>query len=180
MMMDPYAWDKCMDHVSYLKQSKRKWTIRYVELQGDNINYTAEQLSVIAKHRARRANIFWFWKNNKHYLSKVKVVDDKGKTHKFSDNEILLRKLNAFSGWSCNVGVDWVHIARSGEISGTCGQLLYGLEKNYNFYSDTFKTDFAPNIVPAICNKVACLCNIETVMKKQKINTKKIIPIYEH
>lgn len=179
MMMDPYAWDKCMRCVEYLKQSRYRWTIRYVELIGETINYTPDQINIINKHRARRANPFWFFKNNKHYISNVKIKDTLGKTYKFKDNEVVLKKLNYFTGWSCSVGVNWVHIANNGTISGTCNQLLYGEQKYYNLYSASFEQDFNPKIVNSVCSQIGCWCNIETVMPKHKLElTKKIIPIY--
>jgi len=180
MMMDPRpdAWQKCIDYVEYLKGSKYKWTIRYVELVGHDIVYTPEQIAVMETHKARSVNLFWFLKNNKHYISKPKVVDDKGKTHKFKDNEVLLRKLNNFYGWDCSVGVDWVVIPRNGNITGTCGQLLYGQDAYYNFYSENFAEEFQPQIQYAKCNQLECVCGIETIMPKFKSNNKKVIPIH--
>jgi MoaA/NifB/PqqE/SkfB family radical SAM enzyme len=178
MMMDPMAWDRCIEIVDYLKKSRRSWTIRYVELIGDNITYTEEQKTVLKKFKARRANIFWFFKNNKHYRSKVKVIDDRGKSHNFHDNEILLKKINQFNGWKCSVGVDWVHISRQGEISGTCGQIPFGELSYFNFYSENFESEFKPVLQYSTCANVACWCGIETNMKKYKIDNKKVIPIY--
>jgi sulfatase maturation enzyme AslB (radical SAM superfamily) len=180
MMMDPLAWDTCMNGIEYLKQSKYSWTIRYVEIIGDNIQYTSEQVEIINRHRARKANIFWFLKNNKHYISKVKVKDDREKIYKFKDNEIVLKKLNHFTGWSCSVGVNWVHISNNGTISGTCGQLLYGEDQHYNLYSDSFEQDFTPKLINSVCDQIACWCTIETVMPKYKLTSTKVIPIYEH
>jgi MoaA/NifB/PqqE/SkfB family radical SAM enzyme len=178
MMMDPTNWDKCYNIVEELKQSKRRWTIKYVELIGNDITYTEEQQLILKKFRARSVNLFWFFKNNKHYRSKVKVIDDNGKKHKFGDNEILLRKLNQFYGWECSVGVDWVHIHRSGNISGTCGQVLFGNDVNYDFYSADFENEFKPTISFTKCTQLACWCGIETTMKKFKVDNAKVIPIY--
>jgi hypothetical protein len=133
----------------------------------------------MSRHKARSVNVFFFLKNNKHYISRVKVVDDQGKTHKLKDNEVLLKKLNNFYDWNCGLGVDWVSISRTGRISGTCGQLLYGEDKHYNFYSDNFLEEFQPNIQYAKCTQTACTCGIETIMPKFKDpDSKKIIPIY--
>jgi MoaA/NifB/PqqE/SkfB family radical SAM enzyme len=166
VMMDPNSWDKCIEGVEFLKKSKRTWTIRYVELIGDNFIYTPEQTIIIKKHRARRCNLFWFFKNNKHYHSKVIVRDSDNKKHKFQDNEILIKKLNHFKGWKCSVGVDWIHIQNDGKISGTCNQLLFGEKFYYNLYSENFEKEFNPTLVYATCDKVSCLCNIETIMPK--------------
>jgi len=179
MMMDPFSWNKCINYVEYLKKSKRRWTIKYVEIIDEKVNYNKEQREILKKFRARSCNIFWFWKNNKHYISKTTVIDSSGKKHRFKDNEILLKKLNNFYGWKCSVGVNWIHITNNGTITGTCGELLFDLTENYNLYSPTFIKDFNPKIVDTNCNKTQCLCNIETIMPKyQKTENKKIIPIY--
>lgn len=169
MMMDPNAWDKCINLVEYLKKSNKQWTIRYVELIDDTINYTEEQKKILAMHRARRVNIFWFWKNNKYYRSKVVAIDNSGKKHKLQDNEILLKKLNNFYDWECSLGVNWVNISNNGTISGTCGQILYNENNNYNLYDVDFQNKFQPTIKPVICSKKQCVCSIETVMPKRKL-----------
>jgi organic radical activating enzyme len=179
VMMDPRAWDKCLDLVEYLKGSKRKWTIRYVELIDSDIDYTEDQKKIIAKHRARRVNLFFFWKNNKYYRSSVTAIDSDYKKHKLEDNEILLKRLNNFYGWECSVGVHWVNVAMTGEIAGTCNQVLYGNDFSYNLYDKNFVSDFNPTIIPAICSKTSCVCSVETVMPKRKLdNSKKVIPIH--
>jgi organic radical activating enzyme len=181
MMMDTFAWDKCMDYVEFLKKSRRRWTIKYVEIIDPKIIYNEEQKAVLKKFRARRCNIFWFWRNNKHYVSKTRVVDFLGKTHRFKDNEVLLKKMNRFHGWRCSVGVNWIHITNAGMISGTCGELLFGEDKNYNIYSPNFEKEFNPQLVYATCSKHECLCDIETIMPKYQdtfLHNKKVIPIY--
>lgn len=177
VMMDPKAWDICMDMVDYLKLSRNKWTIRYVELIGDEINYTDQQVSVIKQHRARKVNLLWFLLHNKYYRSKVKVTDTLGKVHNFQDNEILVKRLNNFYGWQCSLGIDRINVTPDGYLGGTCGQSLYGLPK-FNIYQRGFVEKFTPEITPVICSKVECVCNIETVIPKQVVSNKKVIPIY--
>lgn len=178
VMMDPFAWDKCINIVEYLKKSRRQWTIRYVDIIDPTVKYTDEQQKILLKHRARRVNLWFFWKNNKYYRSKVTVTDDKGKKYKFQDNEIILKKLNNFYGWECTAGVNWVDVSMKGVISATCHQQLYGEQSFYNLYDLDFVKKFNPKIQPVICTKTSCVCGIESVMPKKRINNKKIIPIY--
>jgi hypothetical protein len=180
-MMDPGAWDECMNLVEYLKKSEKRWTIRYVEVQGESFKYTEDQKRVLSKHRARGPNLFWFFRNNKYYRSKVTVFDENNKKHNFKDNEIILKKLNHYKGWNCSVGVDWVHVGMNGTINGTCGQILYGEKENYNLRDKDFPLKFFPIIRSAVCDQHICWCSIETVMPKYiDKNNKKIIPIYEN
>ncbi len=173
VMMDPNAWDTCMEIVDYLKRSRKKWTIRYAELIGSFIKYTDEQKKVLANHRARRVNLWFFWKNNKYHRSIVTALDELGKKYRLKDNELLLKRLNNFNGWECTVGVNWINVSMNGDISGTCGQTLYGNKHNYNLYDVDFTDVFKPNIQPSLCTKAECTCVIETIMPKRKV-----IPIY--
>jgi len=178
VMMDPNVWDKCIDMVEYLKKSRKQWTIRYVEIIDPTINYTMDQKKILSQHRARRVNLWFFWRNNKYYRSKVTAIDNNGKKHKLEDNEILLKKINNFKGWECTVGVHWLNISMSGQIAGTCGQKLYGESNYYNLYDAEFEKKFQPTIKSAICEQISCVCSVETVMPKHKITSKKVIPIY--
>ena len=173
VMMDPNAWDRCLDMVNYLKRSKKRWTIRYVELLGHDIIYTTDQIKLLNKHRARGPNVFWFWKNNKLSLSKVVAIVDDGSKTRMKDNGLLLNRLNNFYGWECSLGVNWIHVAFDGSITGTCGQTLYKQKNIYNLRDENFVKDFNPNIQTTICKQLSCNCMAETNMPK------KIIPIYE-
>jgi hypothetical protein len=170
VMMDPDAWDKCINNVEYLKKSRRRWTIRYVEIVKQDIYYTPEQAKILNEHRARSASLFWFLKNNKYYRSKVVAKDIFGKKHKFPDNGILLNKLNNFKGWNCSVGVNWLHVSFDGRLSCGAGQNLFGENKSYNLYFSDFVETFSPTIQETICEQNECLCTIETVMPKKLVS----------
>jgi MoaA/NifB/PqqE/SkfB family radical SAM enzyme len=180
VMMDPNAWGKCIDAVEYLKLSKNKWTIRYVEIFDHRIIYTTEQKEILKQHRARKVNPWFFFRNNRYYRSKIVAKDTYGKNHRFEDNGILLYRLNNFFGWECTAGVHWINVSKDGTISATCSQLLYGMDDFYNLYDIDFKKKFNPDISPVICTKNQCMCLMETAMPKRKLyNAKKIISIQE-
>lgn len=178
VMMDPNAWDKCIDMVEYLKGSRRRWAIRYVEIVDSTINYTDEQKAIISRHRARRVNPIWFWWHNKYYINRVTVTDTNGKKHRISDNELLLKKKNNFYGWKCTVGLNWLNVSMSGQLGGTCNQTPYGELEKYNLYDPEFSEKFRPKLVPADCSQTVCNCSPEINMPKVKITDKKVIPIY--
>jgi len=166
-MMHPMHWNKCMNLVEYLKSSKHKWTIRYCEILGTE--YTEDQKKILSKHRARGPNIFWFIRNNKYSKSRVKIIDSKFKSYRVADNKILLNKMNNFLGWECSLGVEWLHISTNGNISGTCGQVLFGEDKNFNIRDSDFTSKFNPIISTTICKQKSCNCMYETNMPKRKL-----------
>ena len=168
VLMDPNDWDKCLDIVDTLKNSKHKWTIRYNEVVHNTIQYTDSQRAIIEKQRARKTNLWYYLRTNKSYNSKVKVIDINGKKKSFKDNELLLRRMNNFKNWECNVGVDWIAIKNDGTVSGICGNGLYENSEVYNLNDIDFKKKFNPTIVPTICKQSACWCGFETNMSKRK------------
>lgn len=174
VLMDPYAWDKCTEHVEFYKGSRRKWSIRYLEIiNQDLVQYTEEQKKVLSKLRARRVNLWWFLKNNKSYRSRVKVIDENNKTHRVGDEAILLKRLNNFKGWDCSVGINWVAIKLDGTVSAICGNGLYSNVETYNIFKEDFIEKFHPKITSTICGQDSCWCMFETNMPK-----KKVIPIH--
>lgn len=174
VLMDPMEWNKCMGIIEKLKKSKHKWAIRYLEIIHDLASYTDEQKKVLSKVRARSANLFWFFKNNKSYRSRVKIVDIDGKTRKVGDDAIILNRMNNFKGWDCSVGVNWIAVKTDGTVSAICGNGLYEQGKTYNIFKENFVGEFKPKIESTICQKDACWCLFEANMPK-----KKVIPIYE-
>jgi organic radical activating enzyme len=167
--MDPFAWDKCIEAVEYYKKSEKSWAIRYLELIDKTINYTESQLNIIRKLRARKANLFWFIRNNKSYRSNVKIVDNNNKTHSIKDHEVILNRLNNFKDWECNVGVDWLAVRINGTITGICSNPLYGTQEELNIFDSNFVTKFNPKIKPAICQQQSCWSLFESNMPKKKI-----------
>jgi len=168
VLMDPTRWNDCMQTVDILKSSKHKWTIRYNEIVDDSVKYTDEQTKILKKQRARNTNYWYFFNTNKSYRSNVKVVDSEGKKHSFKDNEIILRRLNIFRDWECDVGVDWIAVKADGTVSGICGNGLYADGKTYNLNDIEFKKKFSPTVVPTLCKQDCCWCGFETNMPKRK------------
>ena len=173
VLMDPRAWDKCLDAVSYYKKSKHRWSIRYVEVIHNTIAYSDEQKKLLGSLRARHPNLWWFFRNNKSYRSKVSVVDLQNRVHKVNDQRVILDRMNNFKGWDCSAGVDWVAIKMDGALSAICSNKLYNSDVKFNLFSEEFIEQFAPTITSTVCTKDSCWCMFEANMPKKIIFLKK-------
>lgn len=180
VLMDPTRWNACLDSVEYYKKSKYSWSIRYKEVLHSSINYTAEQKKLISKSRARRANIFWFLRNNVKHKNDTVVVDTLNKKYKVYDQTILLNRKNNFKGWECTLGTNWVSIDSLGVVGGMCGNKLYKASETYNIFDIDFREKFNPEITNTTCRQSSCWCSFEVVMPKKQITSSnnKVIPIH--
>lgn len=167
VLMDPNHWDKCMNLVEQLKTSDRRWGIDIQEIYHDTIQYTEEQKEILKKHRLRQANPIWFLLNNKHTLLKTSVVTDEGRTVDVKNNEIILKKINNFYGWDCNLGIDSLFIGKDGNLTGACGNNLYDLDFQYNIRDDDFLEKFTPRLRSTTCTKLGCWCQPESNLTKK-------------
>ena len=180
VLMDPFAWDKCIGIVEHLKTSKHRWCIDALEVLHSTIKYTPEQKEYISSSLKRYPNVFWWLKTTKRYKSikKTTVYFDNSKSKNVPTNWLTLNKFNHFFGWECNIGVDTFFINKIGHLTGACGQLLYGQDFYYNIFDKDFSEKFKPKIQPVICSKTDCLCQPEVNTSKHRIvSSKKIIPI---
>jgi organic radical activating enzyme len=166
VLMDPFAWDKCIDIISKLKTSKKRWFILAMEVMHDTINYTDEQKRFISKPNKRFPNPFWLLKKLKNLKRDPKVVFDNGKKKTVNRNWLGLNNHTNFKGWLCNIGVDNLYIDKDGRITGACRTVLF---ENYNLYDPNFVTKFNPVIKPKICDRSFCGCQPEQLLDKIKI-----------
>lgn len=89
---------------------------------------------------------------------------DDGEVTPTTSNEVIIRRLNHFSGWKCSIG-DNIWINQNGQISmGTCGQV--GVLGNILREFDSV----GPKKI--ICKKDFCHCGTDIMIPKQ--NTKLI------
>jgi MoaA/NifB/PqqE/SkfB family radical SAM enzyme len=173
IMMDPFLWDECLESIAYYKASKHKWGIRYIEVLQDKIPYTTDQKNILNTLMGREPNPFWFLRVSNIKSINTYIIDDNGKKHKVHDQQLTIDRLNEFTGWECNLGVDWINVKFDGSISGICGNKLYATSESFNIFDPDFMEKFQPQITKSICQQSACWCTFETNMPK-----KKIIPIY--
>jgi organic radical activating enzyme len=184
VLMDPNHWDKCMDLVERLKKSQRRWGIDAQEIYHSTISYNEEQIEILKKHRLRQANPFWFLINNKHTRLKTSVVTEDGSKINVKNNEIILKKINNFYGWDCNLGIDSLFINKDGYLQGACGNNLYNLDFKYNIRDKDFIGNFKPALRSTICSNLNCLCQPESNLTKKIIHSdltlSKVHPLHRY
>lgn len=173
VLMDPREFKKCKNIVEQLKNSKHDWPIlaKGVHFDGKTI-YNEEEKKYFDSRIKRYPNLIRYLKMIKKggRSKKVWVITDKNKKQKVSnDGWFALNQLNYFEGWQCNLGVEYVRIHPTGEITGNCMQKIYGVDYFYNLYDLEFKNKFKPNLAPVICQKFSCCCSGEIVLNKKKI-----------
>ena len=179
VLMDPNKWDRCIEIISGLKTSKRRWSIQTSQVIHDSITYTKEQHKYLKHYLKRWPNILWMLRTKKNHNYGNTITFKNGKTKKIRKNYLLINKANYFNGWECNVGIDNISVLASGRLSASCEQRLYGLDFDYNFYDPAFVDKFAPTLKTAICDRHGCFCEHEFNTSKREINnTKKVIHIH--
>ena len=171
VLMDFKNWDKCVNIVDQLSQSKKKWTVlaKPIHINGVS-NYNTEQLEYLKDQVKRNPSLISFIQNYKIPRKTYKVTKENGETFTTKNpNYFSMNMLNHYEGWYCNVGVNYLYIDRTGVISGTCKQKLYGLDFYYNLYDENFLEKYNPNITGVICEQKICMCGGEASLTKNKI-----------
>lgn len=179
VLMDPLHWDKCKDLVEQLKNSKYYWPITCLEVHHSSFSYTEEQRNFLKRAIKRYPEINYWLKCEKLPRAKPTVYFNNGTSSTVERNWLSLNKLNYFTGWKCNIGVDTFYIDKNGDIRGGCGESLYNLDFKFNIYDENFVEKFNPNLVATVCRKNGvCDCQPETNARKELVDEyKKFIPI---
>ena len=167
VLIDPDAFDVCTKIVEDLHNSKHDWPIvaKVVHFNGAH-RYTDLQLNYFDETIKRYPSIEWYTSTTKKPLTKIDIVKDNDEIITVdNDSWITRNKLNYFSGWECNLGLDILKIFPDGRITGNCQQKLY---EDYNLYQSDFVKKFNPTISPVICSKYICGCNGEISANKRK------------
>lgn len=168
LLMDPFAFDQCLEILEELKSSKYNWPIIAKVVHFDGMHkYSEEQLSFFNDCIKRYPSVEWYVNTTKKKRTHVKITKDNDDIiETSSDSWITRNNLNHFKGWECNLGVDILKIYPNGRITGGCLQSILGEQ---NLYNKNFIEDFAPKIEPVICTKEICGCNGEIICNKRKI-----------
>jgi organic radical activating enzyme len=189
VLMDPYQWDKGIEAVEYMKEnSKEPWFIIVGEVQEpDNTlagsirvvtqedkKYTPDQIAYMRDSRKRMPPTDWFEKNNFLFETGAIRINESiahfpdGTVTEASPNYYLNNTWNSFKGWSCDVGLESFSIHWDGNLKGSCGQKLFGLDYFYNILDQEFCEKFKVENTPAICEYYNCGCQPENHISKFK------------
>ena len=173
VMMDHTNWDKCVSLVDSLVKLSPKFlvTTKPIHINGQQF-YTVRQ-SEYLKHNVKGWPSFKkIIKDFRKYISIAnnKFIFDDGTVTSSRDEHFPVKlNMNTFENWECNLGVNLLLVDRLGNLTGGCGEKLYGLDYYFNLYHADFEIDFSPKIQPTICTKQSCWCPGEIVLSKKKL-----------
>ena len=167
VLMDQFAWDKCLDNIEQLRKSKFRWPITAIAVDHQKINYTPEQKQFF-KFSLKRIPWPWYYIQCKRLPHKISTIYfNNGKKKKVPHNWMKLNGYNFFKGWDCNIGIDTMFIDKNGELRGACGSKLFNLDFHYNIFDDDFVKTFNPDLQPQTCPFDCCKCMPEINCSKE-------------
>ena len=171
VLMDYKEWDKCIKIVDQLSNTKKKWTVLAKPIHIEGVNYyTEEQLAYLKNQVKRYPSLISFVQHYKVPRMKYKVTKENGEVFTTkTPSYFSMNMLNRYEGWDCNLGINFLSIDRSGIISGTCKQKLYGLDYYFNLNDTDFTEKYNPQIAGVICEQKICMCSGEAALTKRKI-----------
>jgi hypothetical protein len=172
VLMDYKNWDKCSNLVAQLSASKKKWTVLAKPIHINGVSYyNKEQLDYLKEQVKRNPSFVSFIQNYRIPRKKYKVTTEDGKTFTTRNpNYFSMNMLNHYQGWNCNLGINYLFIDRTGIVSGTCKQRLYGLDYYFNLNDTDFVEKYNPTITGVICEQKICMCGGEASLTKSKIS----------
>jgi len=147
MLMDAQEWNRCVDYVNIMLNSRLPWNVQAKEVVSspgrDIDSYTKEQLAYL-KDPIKR---FTLSKD----ISEYRHIESLGfygdKQFPATANTHIMNKQNYFKGWKCNMPLERIAIDAGLNVSGSCGVKFDKLE-------------------PVVCPKDCCDCQPDTHITK--------------
>ena len=174
MLMDASAWDRCIDLINEMKQSKEPWIIQakeVVEAKSYDINsYSEEQLEYLKQPLKRVPGTEWIL-NNVHRFrihESIAMYDD-DTVIPATSNKYIVDRENIFTGWNCNVAIENLVITHDGTVTATCQQEIFQ-NVNINMFSDKFSEQFkksSMHLRTIKCSLKSCSCQPDTHITKR-------------
>lgn len=171
VLMDERNWDKCANLIDQLSKTKKKWTVLAKPIHINGVTqYNQEQLDYLKNQVKRNPSLISFIQNYKKPRMKYKVTKENGEIFTTKTPAYFaMNMLNHYEGWECNLGINYLFIDRSGMVSGTCKQKLYGLDYCFNLNDIDFIEKYQPIITTVICEQKICMCGGEAALTKHRI-----------
>jgi MoaA/NifB/PqqE/SkfB family radical SAM enzyme len=174
VMMNPFRWDYCTEMASELAKTTPPVVFDIRPLQPffglqkiDILPYTTDQLEYI--HTTDKKVKEQIKKHYKPIINMIQKEEFRGynvnytdRTEKLNPNELIIKKLVNFNGWTCNAGLEQIFINSLGKIYvGTCleGELLGNIQKPN-------KINWPTN--PVVCRSNWCGCYTDIMTSKWK------------
>lgn len=172
VLMDHTAWNKCVDILDDLATTSNRFLLVPKAITIDGVScYTSEQQQFLKKGYYRLPGLKQMYRNFKELKQSQRI------TARYSDGSVvkthnvdyfLINNDNHFSNWQCDLGISKLFIDRQGRVTGTCEQLLYGLDHYFNINDQDFVEKFRPTLEPVVCSKLSCMCSGETIIAKRR------------
>jgi organic radical activating enzyme len=175
MLMDAPHWDKCVDYVNRMQNSKESWFIEVkavVDAPGHGMDaYTQEQLTYLKNGLKRMPDSSWLLPrlHELRPFESILLFDD-GSAITAKPHDLIVNEWNKFQGWKCNVALETLFINYDGIITGGCQEPVFS-GKTFNIFSETFIDEFNLNVnfEAIICPKAQCSCQPETHVTKSLV-----------
>jgi molybdenum cofactor biosynthesis enzyme MoaA len=173
MLMDASAWDKCVDLIEKMKQSKNKWIIQakeVVDAQGhDILSYSESQLEYLKQPLKRTPDAEWIINNlHRFRIHESIALYDNGSAIPALPNYYIIQQVNDFKNWYCNVAIENLVITHDGSVRGSCQEQIFK-NSNINLFSENFETQFNAELMTPTtirCPFQRCQCQPDTHITK--------------
>jgi organic radical activating enzyme len=175
VMMDSDNWDRCVNFCQKLKDTGkiRFEVVRIYAEQAQNANIGETYTEEMEKWLSENTNLYIPPNDNLRVLERpltrkrldqhIHVCKKDGTLLKDGEvdlNDIVLENNNAFTGWSCNIGLESLFVHYDGYVKkGNC------LEGGNLFHIDEHENYELPN-TGEICTRPRCMCTTDVKISK--------------
>jgi len=175
MLMDAKNWDKCIELLECMYNSKYSWPIQAKEVVDapsfDFNSYTDEQKNFFTNSfkRIPDGNYILDNINEINYYQSVALYDNNN-ADPATPNFYIANSQNYFKGWFCSVPIENLVIAHDGKITGSCQEEIFN-DVNLNLFSENFEVMFNRSkldLDEIICPRNCCSCQPDTHISKRK------------
>jgi organic radical activating enzyme len=181
MLMDASAWERCLDLIEQMKQSKQPWIVQAKEVVDapgyDILSYTQEQMDYLQQPLKRAPDSDWIISNlHRFRIHESIAMYDNGGAVPATPNKYIMEQANYFKGWKCNVAIENLVITHDGQVTGSCQEQVFK-NANINMFAEEFIEQFnkaSMDLKPIMCPRTSCSCQPDTHISKELVPTSNI------